>query len=286
MEETGPPGPWIRTGVMLNLWAAVVVMVAAQHTEDMTAQELVITAVNMGQRTRMTLQGPKQATGHTFSRRMGSGTVLVRGDILVTVVGTTVVLWRHLRRSAPESKSLTHLVLALLVFMSTYRSFSPRWCRAEYVMEEDRSFLNQTHLFQDSQWNKELSTLNRAVFGNRGFRLHQKEIIVAALSGNDVFVLMPTGGGKSLCYQLPAIMGKPSITVVISPLVSLMQDQVYNLTLCKVDSRCINGSTPPQEVSQVRNPFILFLTETKLFDTLFMASSDKVTGVFLRFFGR
>jgi bloom syndrome protein len=65
----------------------------------------------------------------------------------------------------------------------------------------------------------------RRVFGHAGFRPGQKEIVAAAIRGEDVFVLMPTGGGKSLCFQLPAVLSK-GVTVVVCPLLSLMQDQV------------------------------------------------------------
>ncbi|HPG02599.1 MAG TPA: DEAD/DEAH box helicase, partial [Rhodoblastus sp.] len=65
----------------------------------------------------------------------------------------------------------------------------------------------------------------RRVFGFAGFRAGQREIVEAVLAGDDVFALMPTGAGKSLLYQLPALVGVAPV-VVISPLISLMRDQI------------------------------------------------------------
>src|SRR5215208_1054590 len=65
----------------------------------------------------------------------------------------------------------------------------------------------------------------RELFGFEGFRPGQREAVEAGLAGRDVLVVMPTGSGKSLCYQLPALM-RTDLTLVVSPLVSLMQDQV------------------------------------------------------------
>src|ERR1700755_3209136 len=63
------------------------------------------------------------------------------------------------------------------------------------------------------------------LFGFESSRRGQQEAVAAALAGRDVLVVMPTGSGKSLCYQLPALM-RPDLTIVVTPLVSLMQDQV------------------------------------------------------------
>jgi len=78
-------------------------------------------------------------------------------------------------------------------------------------------------------------------YGYDAFRPGQQEIITAALNGDDVLVLMPTGGGKSLCYQIPALV-RPGIGLVISPLIALMQDQVSSLNQLGVRAAFLNST--------------------------------------------
>ena len=66
------------------------------------------------------------------------------------------------------------------------------------------------------------------IFGYNEFRSHQKNIITSVLEKRDTLAIMPTGAGKSFCYQIPALI-LPGITVVISPLISLMDDQIHSL---------------------------------------------------------
>ncbi|MBK0379923.1 DNA helicase RecQ [Mucilaginibacter segetis] len=83
-------------------------------------------------------------------------------------------------------------------------------------------------------------------FGYTQFRHQQEEIIKHVLNKNDVLVLMPTGGGKSLCYQLPAIMLN-GLTIVISPLIALMKDQVDSMNLSGIPSAYLNSSQSQEE---------------------------------------
>lgn len=95
-----------------------------------------------------------------------------------------------------------------------------------------------------------LPTLKQT-FGFDEFRYPQKEIISDVLNRKDVFVLMPTGGGKSLCYQLPALMLE-GLTIVVSPLIALMKDQVDSLKQNGVNAEFFNSSLTSSEKDKVR----------------------------------
>jgi len=88
------------------------------------------------------------------------------------------------------------------------------------------------------------------VFGYETFRPVQEDVVAAMLGGEDAFVLMPTGGGKSLCYQIPSIV-REGTGVVVSPLISLMKDQVDALTRCGVKAAYYNSSLKVLEAKQV-----------------------------------
>jgi ATP-dependent DNA helicase RecQ len=90
----------------------------------------------------------------------------------------------------------------------------------------------------------------RRVFGYPSFRGQQQEIVEHVTAGGDAVVLMPTGGGKSLCYQLPALL-RPGVGVVVSPLIALMKDQVDALRQAGVRAAALNSALPPGEARAV-----------------------------------
>lgn len=91
----------------------------------------------------------------------------------------------------------------------------------------------------------------KQVFGYDHFRGLQAQAVAAALEGRDALVLMPTGGGKSLCYQIPALV-KDGLTVVVSPLIALMQDQVESLAEVGVRAAFLNSTQTSEDAMRVR----------------------------------
>ncbi|HKF74084.1 MAG TPA: DNA helicase RecQ [Stellaceae bacterium] len=90
----------------------------------------------------------------------------------------------------------------------------------------------------------------RSVFGYDSFRGQQADVIAHVIAGGDALVLMPTGGGKSVCYQIPALV-RPGLGVVISPLIALMKDQVDALRQAGVRAAALNSALPPGEAGAV-----------------------------------
>ncbi|HEX8765010.1 MAG TPA: ATP-dependent DNA helicase RecQ [Candidatus Acidoferrum sp.] len=97
-----------------------------------------------------------------------------------------------------------------------------------------------------------LRTLER-YWGYASFRPCQREIVESIVSGRDACVVMPTGGGKSLCYQLPAVLDEKRTTVVVSPLIALMQDQVAQLEQMGIPAGFLNSSLSREERGQIRH---------------------------------
>ena len=87
-------------------------------------------------------------------------------------------------------------------------------------------------------------------FGYDTFRDNQKPLVMRILAGQDVLGVMPTGAGKSVCYQIPALM-RPGLALVISPLISLMRDQVRTLCQAGIPAACLTSAQPVEERTRI-----------------------------------
>lgn len=112
-------------------------------------------------------------------------------------------------------------------------------------------------------------TILKKYFGYHEFRPGQAEVIQKVLTGENVLAVMPTGAGKSLCYQVPALVN-PGVTLVISPLISLMKDQIDSLKQNGIEAAALNSTTPQEEVNPIlRQAYegkikLLYLTPERL----------------------
>ncbi len=131
------------------------------------------------------------------------------------------------------------------------------------------------HSNQSSELMTKAKLVLNKTFGYADFRFNQAEIIESILNQQDVLVLMPTGGGKSLCYQVPAMVFE-GLTVVVSPLIALMQDQVDALAQVGISASFLNSTL---SASQEQNVLAqIHAGETKL---LYVAPERLVTPQFL-----
>ncbi len=122
-------------------------------------------------------------------------------------------------------------------------------------------------------------------FGYDSFRAGQQEIIHAALQGQDLMVIMPTGGGKSICFQLPALL-KSGVMIVVSPLIALMQDQVTALQVNQIPATYLNSSlgmaeTRDRESQLLRGDIkLLYVAPERLFNANFLGLLDQLQARF------
>ena len=129
-------------------------------------------------------------------------------------------------------------------------------------------------LSRPQPWDEDVIDINKRIFGYKSFRPMQQEIINAYLMNRDIFACMPTGSGKSLCYQIPAILSENTVTIVVMPLISLILDQAKFLTGLGVKVLYLESGINPayininsmfQNENSQDNIKIIFITPEKLY---------------------
>src|SRR3990172_365280 len=121
----------------------------------------------------------------------------------------------------------------------------------------------------------------KEVFGYAAFRGPQEDIVLHVAAGGDCLVLMPTGGGKSLCYQIPALL-RPGTGIVVSPLIALMQDQVAALREAGVRAAFLNSSLSAEEAAAVERRLaageydLLYVAPERLLMPRFLAQLERL----------
>ncbi|MFT6267511.1 MAG: ATP-dependent DNA helicase RecQ [Alphaproteobacteria bacterium] len=140
------------------------------------------------------------------------------------------------------------------------------------ISENIKTDLPEVNTLQDTC----LKVLKKS-FGYNEFRDGQWEVIQSVLTGKDSLILLPTGGGKSICYQLPALVFE-GLTLVVSPLISLMQDQVQQLQAQGVEAAYINSSLAPEQANEITRKLhkgeidILYVAPERLLQSYFLRS--------------
>ena len=140
--------------------------------------------------------------------------------------------------------------------------------RQQSLQERKEMLIAQLESYQDSvnlvgeqttdwekgkfPWGEKVQETLSSVFKISSFRPLQASCVNATLSLRDTILIMPTGGGKSLCYQLPALLN-PGITLVVSPLVSLMEDQLMSVKSLTINASLLNASSSRTEATQIQN---------------------------------
>ncbi len=133
----------------------------------------------------------------------------------------------------------------------------------------------------ETEGRETIQTTLQNVFGYQHYRPYQEEIIEALIAGQDCFVLMPTGGGKSLCYQVPALH-RQGTGIVVSPLISLMKDQVDSLQANGVAAACYNSTLTADEARQVLARLhggeldLLYIAPERLLSAEFLARLESI----------
>ena len=127
---------------------------------------------------------------------------------------------------------------------------------------------------------EQADTLLKETFGYANFRGQQQSIIENAIQGNDALVLMPTGGGKSLCYQISALI-REGMAIVVSPLIALMQDQVAALQQLGINAAFLNSTLSSEEQYHIFNTIrqrqldILYIAPERLLQHNTLASFNE-----------
>ncbi|OTF72877.1 ATP-dependent DNA helicase Q1-like protein [Euroglyphus maynei] len=176
----------------------------------------------------------------------------------------------ELCRLQQQRRSLSEKIEEIRLEIKTFQSLSNHG-------EIREKFSKETY-----DWSQKAQSLLESVFGLKEFRSHQLAAINAILSGLDVMLIMPTGGGKSLCFQMAALI-TGGLTVVVSPLISLIEDQLSSLKALNIAAKILNKDNREESnkilksLEQSSIPFrILYVTPEKLkHNTLLMKQLDK-----------